>query len=221
MIGPVDEPLLNDTVASLLKRTAERYPEHDAAVFCEPKITWNYDQLSRRVDRFAAGLLALGLYKGDRIGIWSPNRPEWLIAQFATARVGLVLVNINPAYRRAELEYALNKVGAKALITASNFKSSDYIEMLRDLAPELDTATPGGSEAKRLPELRTIIQLGDADGCREPSDSTRSWSAAAAGSAIGLTPYQMPCHRTTRSTFSSHPAPRAAQKAQRSPTAIS
>ncbi len=162
VVGPVDTPLLDETVTALLKRTVDSYPDRDAAVFCEPGITWSYDQLARRIDRFAAGLLALGLYKGDRIGIWSPNRPEWLIAQFATARIGLIMVNINPAYRRAELEYALNKVGAKALITASSFKSSDYIEMLRDLAPELDTATPGRLEAKRLPELRTVIQLGTA-----------------------------------------------------------
>ncbi len=161
VVGSNDVPLLEETITALLRRTAEQHPDRDAAVFCEPGITWSYDQLSRRVDRFAAGLLALGLYKGDRIGIWSPNRPEWLIAQFATARVGLVLVNINPAYRRAEHEYALNKVGAKALITASNFKSSDYIEMLRDLAPELETATPGRLDAKRLPELRTVIQLGE------------------------------------------------------------
>ena len=115
----------------------------------------------RRADRLAAGLLALGLYKGDRIGIWSPNKPAWLIAQFATARIGLILVNINPAYRRHELDYTLNKVEAKALITARQFKSSDYIAMLTDLAPELDKATPGRLKAKRLPHLTTVIQIGD------------------------------------------------------------
>ena len=160
VVGPDDEPLLDLTVPALLHLTAAQNPEHEAAVFCEPGITWSYDSLARRVDRFAAGLLALGLYKGDRIGIWSPNRPEWLIAQFATARIGLVLVNINPAYRRAELEYALNKVGAKALITAVQFKSSNYLEMLHDLAPELDRCAPGRLHAPRLPDLRTVIQLG-------------------------------------------------------------
>lgn len=161
VVGPNDVPLLDDTIPALFERMADSHPDHEAAVFCEPDIRWTYGQLSRRIDRLAAGLLALGLYKGDRIGIWSPNRPEWLLAQFATARVGLILVNINPAYRRAELEYALNKVGAKALITARSFKSSDYLEMLRDLAPELDNATPGRLRAERLPELRTVIQLGD------------------------------------------------------------
>ena len=160
VVGRSDTPLLDITLPALLNETAERHPDHEAAVFCEAGVRWTYAQLARRVDRFAAGLLSIGLYKGDRIGIWAPNRPEWLIAQFATARVGLVLVNINPAYRRAELEYALNKVGAKALITATSFKSSDYIEMLRDLAPELDTCPPGRLHAARLPDLRAVIHLG-------------------------------------------------------------
>ena len=158
--GPTDAPLLNDTVPAFLKRAADRWPERDAAVFSAAGIRWSYAALAREVDRFAAGLLALGLYRGDRIGIWSPNRPEWLVAQFATARIGLILVNLNPAYRRAELEYALNKVGAVALITAPRFKSSRYLEILGDLAPELATARPGRLRAEKLPDLRTIIQLG-------------------------------------------------------------
>lgn len=160
VVGASDVQLLDDVLPALLQRTAKRHPDQQAAVFCEAGITWTYAQLERRVDRLAAGLLSIGLYKGDRIGIWSPNRPEWLIAQFATARIGLILVNINPAYRRAELEYALNKVGAKALITATSFKSSDYIGMLRDLAPELDDSAPGRLRSERLPALRTVIHLG-------------------------------------------------------------
>ncbi|MEM7428581.1 MAG: AMP-binding protein [Pseudomonadota bacterium] len=158
--GPIDRPLLGITIPEFLYRTARKHPGHEAAVFCQPGIRWTYDQLLRRVDRLAAGLLSLGLYKGDRIGIWSPNRPEWLLAQLATARIGLILVNINPAYRSAELEYALNKVGAKALITARQFKSSDYVEILRSIAPELDGAVPGRLQLERLPALRTVIQLG-------------------------------------------------------------
>ncbi len=157
--GPREPPLLDLTVPALLARTARRHPDREAAVFRRAGARWTYDQLSRRVDRLAAGLLALGLYRGDRIGIWAPNRPEWLLAQFATARIGLVLVNINPAYRRAELEYALNKVECKALILAPRFKTSDYEEMLRDLAPELARATPGRLRAARLPHLRTVIRL--------------------------------------------------------------
>ena len=112
------------------------------------------------MDTLAAGLLALGLEKGERIGIWSPNRPEWLLVQFASARAGLILVNINPAYRVTELEYVLNNVGCRALLTAEQFKSSDYLAMLRELAPELETATPGDLRAARLPTLRTIITTG-------------------------------------------------------------
>ncbi len=107
------------------------------------------------------GLLTLGLSPGDRIGIWSPNNSEWVLTQFATAKAGLILVNINPAYRIAELEYALNKVGCKALILAERFKTSDYIGMLRELAPELGHATPGKLESARLPALRSVVLLGD------------------------------------------------------------
>ena len=99
--------------------------------------------------------MLVGLVKGDRIGIWSPNRWEWLVTQFATARIGLILVNINPAYRSTELEYALNKVGCKALVTAASFKTSDYLGMMRALAPELATAEPGRLKAARLPHLES------------------------------------------------------------------
>ncbi len=105
----------------------------------------------------------IGLDPGSRIGIWAPNRTEWTITQFATAKAGLILVNINPAYRLAELEYALNKVGCTALVTAAAFKTSDYLGMIRDLAPELDTATPGELQAVRLPDLRHVIQVGGGD----------------------------------------------------------
>ncbi|MBV8964048.1 MAG: AMP-binding protein, partial [Hyphomicrobiales bacterium] len=97
---------------------------------------------------------------GDRVGIWSPNNSEWVVTQFATAKAGLILVNINPAYRLAEVEYALNKVGCKALITAHAFKSSEYVKMLRELAPEIDSCAPGRLQAKRLPTLSTLIRIG-------------------------------------------------------------
>ena len=160
VVGGDSPPLVDLTIPDFLAATVARHGMREAAVFSGPGERWTYDQLQRRADRLAAGLLALGLYKGDRVGIWAPNRPEWLIAQFATARVGVILVNINPAYRRHELEYALNKVGVKALITARQFKSSDYVGMLRDMAPELDSAAPGRLRAARLPELSTVIQLG-------------------------------------------------------------
>ena len=123
-------------------------------------VRWCYGTLTEKVDEFAAGLLALGLEPGDRIGIWSPNNSEWAVTQFAAAKAGLILVNINPAYRLAELEYALNKVECRALVTAEAFKSSRYIEMLRRLAPELDGARPGALKAATLPHLETVVRLG-------------------------------------------------------------
>ncbi len=159
--GPVAPPLLEITIPEFLARAASRHGEREAAVFSSTGKRWSWTGLAQRADRLAAGLLSLGLYKGDRIGIWAPNRSEWLLAQFATARIGLILVNINPAYRRHELEYALNKVGARALITARQFKSTDYIAMLSDLAPELGQAVPGRLKSARLPKLATVIQLGD------------------------------------------------------------
>ena len=165
--GPAARPLVDATIPAFLAEVVRRYGGRTAAVFRAAGERWTYEQLARRVDRFAAGLLSLGLYKGDRIGIWVPNRPEWLIAQFATARIGLILVNVNPAYRASELEYALNQVGAKALITARQLKTSAYLEMLREVAPELDGCPPGRLRAERLPALRTVIQLGPepAPGC--------------------------------------------------------
>lgn len=161
--GPTDQALLSYTVAQALIQTAKRLPEHEAVVFCEHDERWTWQEFARRVDALANALLDLGLTPGERIGIWSPNRPEWLLAQFATARIGLILVNINPAYRLGELEYALNKVGCKALITAERFKTSDYLQMLRDLAPELASCAPGQLHAAKLPSLTTIIKAGPSE----------------------------------------------------------
>src|SRR5271156_3667614 len=152
--------LIGETIGVHFDRIAERFGVRDALVVRHQQVRWTYRELKERVDAFAAGLLALGLERGDRIGVWSPNNAEWVITQFATAKAGLILVNINPAYRLAELEYALNKAGCVALVTAAQFKTSDYIGMLRDLAPELATASPGNLHAARLPELRLIITIG-------------------------------------------------------------
>src|ERR1700749_2961486 len=131
--GASDTPFIGDTIGVHFDRIAERFGERDALIVGHQQIRWTYRELQERVDAFAAGLLALGLAPGDRIGIWSPNNAEWVITQFATAKAGLVMVSINPAYRIYELEYALNKVGCKALITAERFKTSDYLGMLREL----------------------------------------------------------------------------------------
>lgn len=158
--GEQQSTLWDQTIPKLLASAVDKFGNKEAAVFPEMDIRWTYNDLARVVDDLAAGLLALGLEKGDRIGIWSPNRPEWIAIQYASARIGLVLVNINPAYRLAELEYALNKVGCKALVCAATFKTSNYIEMIQTLAPELADCEAGKLIAAKLPELRTVIRTG-------------------------------------------------------------
>ncbi|MER9527647.1 AMP-binding protein [Mesorhizobium sp. M0292] len=159
--GDRSVPLLDKTIPQLFSGTVGKYATQDAAVFVGQDKRFTWSELSDTVDTLAAGFLALGLEKGDRVGIWSPNRWEWLVTQFATARIGLILVNINPAYRLTELEYALNKVGCKALVTAASFKTSDYLGMIETLAPELAKATPGKLKAQKLPTLKIVIRMGD------------------------------------------------------------
>ncbi|WP_239025304.1 AMP-binding protein [Rhodoligotrophos defluvii] len=158
--GIADAPLLGLTIGQCLERGATLWPSRDALVSPSHGVRWSWREFADRVDALAAGLLALGLRRGERIGIWAPNRPEWTLAQFAAARAGLILVTINPAYRLSELEHALTKVGCSALVTATAFKSSRYMEMLGELAPELRDAEPGRLKAARLPDLRLVIQVG-------------------------------------------------------------
>ena len=155
------EPLEYRTVGKLLRDTSRRFGQNEALVSVHQSVRYTYEQLDEIVDRYAAGLLALGLEKGDRLGIWSPNNVEWIITQFATARAGVILVNINPAYRLSELEYALNKTECKAIVLAERFKTSDYVGMLRELAPEIDQSDIGQLHAKRLPHLRFVAAIGD------------------------------------------------------------
>jgi fatty-acyl-CoA synthase len=161
--GVSTTPLIGETIGVHFDKAAEQWGARDALIVRQQNVRLTYSELKARVDAFAAGLMALGLAPGDRIGIWSPNNSEWAITQFATAKAGLILVNINPAYRLSELEYALNKVGCKALVTADSFKSSSYVGMLRELAPEIDRSTPGRLQAKRLPALTTLIRIGDGE----------------------------------------------------------
>jgi len=154
-------PLIGDTIGVHFDRAVARWPESEALVVRHQGVRWTYRELQRQVDAFAAGLLALGLEPGDRVGIWSPNNADWVVTQFATAKAGIILVNINPAYRVAELEHALNKAGCKMLITAPAFKSTNYIAMLLKLVPELEWCRPGKLHAARLPALRTVVSLGD------------------------------------------------------------
>jgi fatty-acyl-CoA synthase len=158
--GTSDVPLLGLTIGQQLDATVAAHPDREALVVRQQNIRWTWRELAARVEAVAAGLLALGLEPGDRVGIWSPNNAEWVLTQFATAKAGLILVNVNPAYRLAELEYALNKVGCRALVTATAFKTSDYAGMLRTLAPEIDACEPGALAAARLPELGIVVQIG-------------------------------------------------------------
>lgn len=159
--GPRDTALLDETVGALLARIARRWPGRPALVVPPQRVRLDYAQLDAVTTRLAAGLLRLGLEPGERVGIWSLNRAEWVLMQFATARAGLILVNINPAYRSHELEYALAQAGCKALVLARRFKHADYPATLRELAPELDACAPGELRAARLPALRHVIVLGD------------------------------------------------------------
>jgi fatty-acyl-CoA synthase len=158
--GASHPPLFDITIGTALAQAAERWSERDALVIPHQGVRWTWSQLLQRADGVAAGLLALGLQPGDRVGIWAPNCAEWALMQFATARAGLILVNINPAYRGNELAYALNKVSCKALVLAPALKTSNYIDILRSLAPELDRSAPGQLQAAALPHLRWAIRLG-------------------------------------------------------------
>ncbi|MFC3457986.1 AMP-binding protein [Massilia haematophila] len=158
--GAHDLPLIGDTIGVFLKNIAARHGDNDALVVPHQDVRWTYREFDERVTRLAAGLLRLGLRPGDRVGIWSQNCAEWVLVQFATARAGLIMVNINPAYRRAELEYVLGKVGCAALILSPVFKTSDYIAMVQDVVPEILDAKPSMLRSTKLPELRHVIRLG-------------------------------------------------------------
>ena len=158
--GISDAPLLGETIGRSLDKAVRRWGDREALVSPSHGVRWSWTEFAERVDALAAGLLALGLDRGERIGIWSLNRPEWTLTQFAAAKAGLILVTINPAYRLSELEFALHKVGCAAIVTATAFKTSNYIEMLNTLLPELATSAPGDLHAARLPQLRAVIQIG-------------------------------------------------------------
>jgi fatty-acyl-CoA synthase len=149
--GVTEPPLLEYTIGEALERAASAWPRGLALVSRHQAVRWTWSELDAEADRIAAGLLAQGVAKGDRVGIWAPNCAEWTVVQFATAKIGAILVTINPAYRTSEVEYALNKVGCSVLVTAPSFKSSDYIGMLRDLGPA------------KLPHLRLMVSLGEAE----------------------------------------------------------
>ena len=159
--GVSEMPLRGQTIGACFDETATRHASHDALVVVHQDVRWSYAELKQKVDAWAAGFVALGLKPGERVGILAPNCWEWIVTQFATAKAGLILVNINPAYRQAELRYALEKVRCAALITAPSHKTSDYIKMLQDLLPGVGAAQPGHAFDEKLPDLRWLISLGD------------------------------------------------------------
>lgn len=162
--GTSGTPLMYRTIGAALDHTASRFPDAEAAVFPQQNIRWTYAELQKEVQRVSAGFIALGLEPGHRIGIWSPNSAEWLLTQLASAKAGLVLVTLNPAYRLSEIEYALKKSSCRALVLAERFKSSDYIGMLKELIPELAGISDPVSErleTARFPFLNYAIVVSE------------------------------------------------------------
>ena len=146
--GADDRPLIGKTIGDFFDAISESHADHEALVSCHQGIRWTYGELRERVDELARALISLGIHKGDRVGIWSPNHAEWVVTQFATAKIGAILVNVNPAYRVHELEYALRQSGCATLIIAPPFKTSDYAALLRELCPGAG-ALAAGRTARR------------------------------------------------------------------------
>ncbi|MFL2553099.1 MAG: AMP-binding protein [Candidatus Rariloculaceae bacterium] len=159
--GESDMPLLEATIDRVFVDTVMRQGDSEALIVPHQNIRWTWRDLDERVEGFSRGLITLGFRPGDRLGIWATNRWEWVVTQFAAARIGVILVSINPAYRLGEVDYALNKVGCRGLITGVHFKTSNYIAMLNELMPELAGSEPGETQAERVPALTTVIRLGD------------------------------------------------------------
>ncbi|HUI58903.1 MAG TPA: AMP-binding protein [Steroidobacteraceae bacterium] len=177
--GVSARPLVHRTVDGVLKAAVSADASRAALVASHQNRRYSFAELDAEVERVARGLLAFGLQPGERVGIWAPNCAEWILTMFAAARAGLVLVNINPAYRTTELAYALRHVGCRALVFAPRFRGSDYLAMLSSLIPELPAASPGSIRSKGMPELRLLVQIG-----AQPAAGCLSFDAlAAAGGA--------------------------------------
>jgi fatty-acyl-CoA synthase len=199
--GRTDLPLIEHTIGEELARVVAAHPGNEALVVPHQSVRLTYAQFWDEVDRVARGLLALGLAPGDRVGIWAPNVTEWVLVQFATARLGVILVNINPAYRTHEVQYALQQSGCRALVAAPSFKTSSYVDMVAEVRPQ-------------LPRLEHVVFLDgpDWDGLLERAVRCRPMRCAAVESGL-RTP--------TPSTSSTPAAPPGSRRAQRSATATS
>ncbi|MEL6969949.1 MAG: AMP-binding protein [Bacteroidota bacterium] len=159
--GTSSIPLLGMTIGEKFDAIVRQYPQNEALIVTHQHIRWTYQELQQEVNLCARALMACGLEKGDRVGIWAPNCAEWTVLQFATAKAGVVLVNINPSYRKHEVQYALNQSGCKMLVLAKAFKTSYYTQMIADLAPEITEHAFGELTSKELPDLRMTVALSD------------------------------------------------------------
>ena len=178
--GSQAKALLAQTIGQAFDQTAAQFPDGEALVVRHQSLRYNWRELAEAVDLHARAFLALGLQAGDRLGIWAPNCAQWCISQFATAKIGVILVNINPAYRAAELEYVLQQSGCQWLVCAGAFKTSDYHAMLQALVPELAEQSIGQLRSERLPDLRGVISLDS-----QPPSGFLPWSQMAAlGAAV-------------------------------------
>ena len=154
-----EKPLIGNTIGEMFDEIAEKYPDNDAIVSLHQGKRYTYRELQKELNRAAKGFIALGLKKGDRLAIWATNISEWIITQFATAKAGIIMVNINPAYRTHELEYALAQSETQALLLMDRFKSSDYVKMFYEVCPEAKNSNPGQIHSEKLPFLRTAVLI--------------------------------------------------------------
>lgn len=154
-----EKPLIGNTIGEMFDEIAEKYPDNDAIVSLHQGKRYTYRELQKELNRAAKGFIALGLKKGDRLAIWATNISEWIITQFATAKAGIIMVNINPAYRTHELEYALRQSETQALLLMDRFKSSDYVKMFYEVCPEAKNSNLGQIHSEKLPFLRTAVLI--------------------------------------------------------------
>jgi len=155
------KPLMGETIGGMLNRIAARYPDNEAIVSVHQNIRWTYGEFLERVNALGRGLMALGVERGDRVAIWAMNHAEWTLTQFATAKIGAILVNINPAYRVYEFEYALKQAEVSTLILQGRFKNSDYVGMFYEACPEAIDARAGRISSEKFPFLKNIVFMGD------------------------------------------------------------
>lgn len=160
--GP-ETPLIEATIGDFFDAVVEKYPDREALVVCHQNIRWTYRELQQKVNQLASAMIEMGLEIGDRVGIWSHNNAEWLLMQLATAKVGVILVNINPAYRSFELQYALNKLGCTALVLMRHFKTSDYANIIRELCPEIYHKPYYQLDLVEIPTVERIIWIDEPD----------------------------------------------------------